>query len=389
MLFSQPYGDFRNYIANLNLNGGVMTGNSFAVGVGNLSSGIATWNVAGDTTSTISADLFMVKSQYSELDVNVASGAASTALLWSGNVIDVDPYNSAWDGMTLRKIGDGKMVMTGANAYKAASFNIDGGTVQIGDGGSTGTLLPCTVNDNATLAFNRSDTVTVNNVIGGTGSVIQQGTGTLVLTNTSYYSGATTINSGKMYVTGAISQSSPIAVNAGALFGGATTAGAATVNPGGTIEGGYNGAGTLTLTSLTYNGSGALNITPALGYVPLIVSNYYGLTVNGGSGSVGVNVVTPVLASGAYPVVQYLGDIQGTGFPAFTIGATPPGRCATYGLANNPGEIDLNVVVTPVIWTGSASTAWDATDTIGAAEELEVQRQCHEFPAERYRAIRQ
>ena len=37
----------------------------------------------------------------------------------------------------------------------------------------------------------------------------------------------------------------------------------------------------------------------------------------------------------------------------------------SYGdLVNNPGEIDLNVVVTPVIWTGSTSTAWNASDTL-------------------------
>jgi len=124
MLFTNAYNDFRNYIAKLNLNGGTMTGTSFAVGVGGIGSGTAYWNRSRQRHQHDQRRFLHGQEQLHALDVNVASGTADTALLWSGNIIDVDAYNPAWDGMTLSKSGDGKMVLTGTNAYKAASFDI-------------------------------------------------------------------------------------------------------------------------------------------------------------------------------------------------------------------------------------------------------------------------
>ncbi len=47
--------------------------------------------------------------------------------------------------------------------------------------------------------------------------------------------------------------------------------------------------------------------------------------------------------------------------------APTAGRCGpTYALVNNPGYIDVVTTITPVIWTGSLSTAWNATDTLPA-----------------------
>ena len=75
------------------------------------------------------------------------------------------------------------------------------------------------------------------------------------------------------------------------------------------------------------------------------------------------------MSSGTYHLIQYPGAIGGNGSAAFTLGTvynTPRGQLTYGGLVNNPGEIDLNVVVTPVVWTGSSSTAWYATDTLPA-----------------------
>ena len=158
VLFGDAYANFRCYFLNLNLSGGSLLGTSFGSGYNAGSAGaigVGTWNVSGNATNLIAADLFLVNGGYNELDANVASGAAATPLLWSGSIIDVDGYNPAWDGMTIKKLGSGLMVMTGtANAYNAAAFIIDGGAVQIGSGGTAGTLLPCPVTDNASLIFN-------------------------------------------------------------------------------------------------------------------------------------------------------------------------------------------------------------------------------------------
>src|SRR6185436_1228454 len=77
---------------------------------------------------------------------------------------------------------------------------ISAGVLQIGAGGSTGTLGTGAIVDNATLAFDRSGTLLVPGAIGGTGSVQQLGAGTTVLTGANTYSGATSIAAGALQI---------------------------------------------------------------------------------------------------------------------------------------------------------------------------------------------
>jgi fibronectin-binding autotransporter adhesin len=375
VLFGDTYANFRCYLLNLNLSGGSLLGTSFGSGYNAGTAGgagVGTWNVAGGATSTIAADLFLVNGGYNELDVNVASGAAATPLLWSGSIIDVDPYNSTWDGMTLRKLGSGLMVMTGtANAYKAAAFIIDAGTVQIGSGGTAGTMLPCPVTDNASFIFNRAGTLTVASAISGTGSVTQNGSGATVLTASNTYTGATAVNAGALYVNGSLA--SAVTVNGGVL-GGSGSAPSVSVAVGGGIEGGYNGTGTLTLGRVAYAGSGSFTTNgftnyPAAGSLaPLNVTASNAL--NTGAGPVAVNLGgLPALSTATYHLIQHSGVIGGGGSAAFTLGTAPNNvrHQFNYRLLNDPGYLDVAVsVVAPVIWTGSLSTAWNATDTLPA-----------------------
>ena len=70
-----------------------------------------------------------------------------------------------------------------------------GGTLQVGNAGTTGTLGTGPVVDNGRLFFNRPDTTTVPNTISGTG-VVRLITGTVILTGASIYSGITQIDAG-------------------------------------------------------------------------------------------------------------------------------------------------------------------------------------------------
>jgi autotransporter-associated beta strand protein len=275
-------------------------------------------------------------------------------------------------------VSAGSLTLLNANALQGSSLVANAGALVILDssvsthafnfGGLGGSRnLPLTDDGGNSVALtvggNNHSTVYLGALSGG-GSLSKVGTGSLTLWGANTYTGGTKVNAGVLNVDGSLAGA--VTVNGG-ILGGSGSAGTVSVAAGGGIQGGYAGAGTLTLASLAYSGSGVLNIVPTPSNVPVIVSGSNSLTVSGGAGSVAVNVISPPVTSGAAPVIRYSGAIQGTGFSAFTLGTTPAGRSVSYGsLVNNPGEIDLNVVVTPVIWTGSTSTAWLATDTLPA-----------------------
>lgn len=92
--------------------------------------------------------------------------------------------------------GSGITTFTGNNTYTGGT-TISAGTLQLGDGGTSGSITGDVVNNGA-LVFDRSDSVTFPGLISGSGSVTQQGTGTTVLTADNTYGGGTTINAGAL-----------------------------------------------------------------------------------------------------------------------------------------------------------------------------------------------
>ena len=77
---------------------------------------------------------------------------------------------------------------------------ITAGTLEIGGGGASGSLGAGAVTNNGTLAFNRSDNITVANAITGAGAFRKSGAGVLTLTGANNYMGATTINAGTLQI---------------------------------------------------------------------------------------------------------------------------------------------------------------------------------------------
>ncbi|WP_242915592.1 autotransporter-associated beta strand repeat-containing protein [Brevundimonas pishanensis] len=167
--------------------------------------------------------------------------------------------NAGWDGKSLTKAGAGTLVLNADNTYTGGT-TISGGTLQLGAGGTTGSVLGNIAN-NGNLEVNRSNAFNFANVISGSGSVVQTGSGTLILTGNNTYTGGTFINSGTLQlgnggttgaVVGDIANDGVLAVN---LLGG--------VNIGGVISGTGSvvqaGTGTLTLTGTnTYSGGTVL-----------------------------------------------------------------------------------------------------------------------------------
>lgn len=150
--------------------------------------------------------------------------------LFSGNFM---PMSSIPDG-GLTVTGGGTAVLTGNNTYTGGTTIAGYTALQIGDGGSGGSL-PGNVEDNGTLAFNSANTITVPGQISGYGALWQQGPGALMLTGSNTYAGGTTIaggtlgidsasalgtgsltlNGGTLLTTAALSMALPITIGAG------------------------------------------------------------------------------------------------------------------------------------------------------------------------------
>jgi autotransporter-associated beta strand protein len=95
----------------------------------------------------------------------------------------------------LTKSGLGTWVLTGNNNNSGITM-ISAGGLQIGAGGTTGSLGSGAVTNNSRLIINRSDAITLANEISGSGSFTQAGSGTTTLTGDNAYTGGTTINAG-------------------------------------------------------------------------------------------------------------------------------------------------------------------------------------------------
>ncbi len=143
----------------------------------------------------------------------------------------------------------GTLILTGANSYTGGTTIADG-TLQIGNGGTSGAILGDVVNAGA-LVFNRADAVTFAGAISGTGSLTQAGSGTLTLSGANSFTGATTVAGGTLALMGgaALADGARLTVNAGATV--------SLVDAGETV-GSIAGAGTLALgsQSLTVGGDG-------------------------------------------------------------------------------------------------------------------------------------
>lgn len=236
--------------------------------------------------------------------------------------------------------GSGVFTMTGTNTYTGGT-TVSRGILQIGDGGTSGSILG-DVSNNATLAFNRSDATSFGGVISGGGQLIKRGAGNLSLTGISSYTGATTVEAGTLSVNGSIASSSLTTVNAGAALGGNGTVGTTLINGGALAPG--NSIGTL-------NVSGNLTFTAASSYmVEVSPTNADRVNVSG-TATLGGATVNASFASGGYVERQYTlvnatGGVVGT-FGSLVNTNLPSGFRSSLGYDSNNAYLNLVLDYTP------------------------------------------
>jgi len=253
---------------------------------------------------------------------------------------------------------------TGGN-YFSGTLNIQAGEVRVGNGTPAGNLGTGPVVTGGQLTFNRSDSVTVTNVISGQGVLAKSSGGTAVLTEVTNYGGTVSINGGTLdfapaqnvTISNNITGAGTLGVSGGLVIleGTGNTWSGGTVITNGTLQiGDQNNGGSLP-GSVTNNGTLAfdsyLTVTNDLtGAGEVLVLSEGSITLAGADNYSGPTVVfggSITAASANYPTnsTLTLGDQTGgtgvIGTANFTAGNPILPALNVGGNSANPSQVNL------------------------------------------------
>jgi fibronectin-binding autotransporter adhesin len=188
----------------------------------------------------------------------------------AGNGEIVGGLNFALRNFT--KTGAGTWTL-GANLGHTGTTTISGGTLELNSGATIGGgTYSSTIafSNSSTLRYNSTANQTLSGVISGAGAIVKENTGTLTLSNTNTYTGATTVNGGTLEVAlgGGTAAGSAVTVsNSGsALVVNGTVNGTLVANASTTVSGSGTvvGAATISGNLNPGNSPGELNFTDSL-----------------------------------------------------------------------------------------------------------------------------
>jgi autotransporter-associated beta strand protein/T5SS/PEP-CTERM-associated repeat protein len=443
-------GGWSNAVGTVSISGGTLSNINGYLGynsgsTGNVSVSGGSWNntgslnvgfsgngslsISGSGTVTVgdgSGTLLMGSRNTSTSILNLGNGGSSAGTLLAGSVsggngtstVNVNSTGTTVLGQkfsvsSFNQIGSGTTILTGAN-YMGSTL-ISAGTLQVGNGGTNGTLGGVAVVNNAALAFNRANGINVNNQISGSGSLAQNGSGTLTLSGRAKtYTGGTVINSGTLETADneMLADSGSVTVNSGGTFKVGQNETIASLNGAGTVSiagfrylrlssgdfsgalngggdlyktgtGVFNISGTSALTGALYlqNGTLVANSTTALNannYVLMSAGSTFtanqnlvlgGIDQNGGTidGSGVITAVSTITHSGAINGV--LGDVVGynSGLLKLGTGTTTLGAANTYTGTTKVHEGTLKLGANGSLATNSsAQVGYEGTLDLGS-----------------------
>ena len=288
--------------------------------------GPGNWTIGGPTdwlnlatptayTETAGSGPFVIFNDTGAAAVNLAATVTPkgiSVINTNDNYIFSGPGSLNGSGSFL-KDGPGTLTLANTNML-SGTITVLNGALAIGNGGTSGSLGAASVANSGQVIFNRSDNVTIANVIGGSGSLVKNSTDAVTLTGVGNVGGSIAVNAGTLALgpTGTITVSGDVTGNgafginsAGHVIlssGNITYSGGSLITNGGTLEfdnafppsGNISDNGTLAFGSGgTFNdnisGPGGLTLLNSA-YVTLAGANTYtGPTVVLGSGSLTAN----------------------------------------------------------------------------------------------------
>jgi autotransporter-associated beta strand protein len=346
-----------SYTGGTNLNGGILTlASAGAIGSsGTISLGGGTLQYSSNNTTDYSGRFSTASNQAYSIHTNGQNVTFASALTSASG--------------TLTKLGTGVLTLTGANTYSSIT-TISEGSLQIGNGSTTGTLGSGNVTNNATLIFNRSNDLAVSNLISGTGAVTKNGAGILTLSAANTYSGATTISAGELRVNGSIASSSGVTVSSGATLSGTGTLSSTTVSG---IHAPGTSPGVQTISgNLTYSSGSAINWELINNTIGTRGTDYDGIDVTGNLDFAGTTTLNLIFnASGsAVDWNNAFWSTAKTGLNGWKVFDVPNGTISglsniTVNAATN--WVDVN---TKVLRTQRVSNGTFALEQVGTAVYL-------------------
>ncbi|WP_193214511.1 autotransporter-associated beta strand repeat-containing protein, partial [Luteolibacter marinus] len=127
---------------------------------------------------------------------DVAYGGGSKTITVNNAITEFSGIiNGGGNGTFLTKAGPGTLILSGDNTYTQITA-INSGVLQVGNGGTTGTLGSSNVVNNASLVINVSAEIPINNVISGTGTFTHAGPAFTIIGADNTYTGDTIVTDG-------------------------------------------------------------------------------------------------------------------------------------------------------------------------------------------------
>ncbi|MES2920672.1 MAG: autotransporter-associated beta strand repeat-containing protein [Verrucomicrobiota bacterium] len=292
--------------------------------------------------------------------------------------------------------GPGTVLLSQASNY-AGTVSLDAGTLNLGSATALGTQGNVNVAGGANLqTMANSPTLTVltgsgsvsngtagtstltaniaslntfsgqlQDGVAGTLALTKSGGGTLTLSGTSNYTGATTISTGVLNLTGTLGSTAVSGGTSATLSGSGTIAGGVAVDSGVRIapgDGGNAAIGTLTVGTLDLNSGSQLDfgITNATTLDQVIVTTGSGLMVNGGQLNIngGLSAFTAI---GTYPLIAHTGAVIPNLNSLLTVNGLNKSVTRTYTFTDSGGFINLVVANSGVVqtfWNVNADGNW-------------------------------